>query len=202
MTTEFWVGSSLHWMHAQKTSFNALLSLSFFKPKKKEVHICRGYLLECDAAHREVAGTTRTEKEPLLYIGLSCLPHTYLCEFQNQYLHIPLNELRSWSSFNCSSSEIVPGYCCWSHAANWEIPFSVYKLWIQAIGKTVSGLSLEVVAVSKQLWIWPNHWMHSSKRANPVWIHKNQINQHLIRSTTTVQHQANRKLEMQQAEAT
>ncbi len=156
-------------MHAQKTSFNALLSLSFSKPKKKEVHICRGYLLEWDAAHREVDGTTRTKKESPLYIDLSCLSHTYLCEFQNEYLHIPINEFRSWSSFNYSSSEIVPGYCCWSHAANWEIPFSVYKLWIQ----TVSRLSLEAVAVSKQLWIGPNHWMHSRKRANPVWIHKN-----------------------------
>jgi hypothetical protein len=33
-------------MHAQKTSFDALLSFSFPKPKKKEVHICKGYLLE------------------------------------------------------------------------------------------------------------------------------------------------------------
>jgi hypothetical protein len=35
--------------------------------------------------------------------------------------------------------------------------FFVYKLWIQAIGKTISGLSLEVVAILKQLWIGPNH---------------------------------------------
>jgi hypothetical protein len=34
--------------------------------------------------------------------------------------------------------------------------FFVYKLWIQAIRKTINGLSLEVVA-SKQLWIGPNH---------------------------------------------
>jgi hypothetical protein len=56
MTTKNWVGSSLHWMHAQKNSFNALFSLSFFKPKKKEVHIYKGYLLEWNAIHKEIAG--------------------------------------------------------------------------------------------------------------------------------------------------
>jgi len=60
---------------------SALLYFSFFKPKKKEVHICKGYLLEWDASHREVANTTRIKKEPLLYIDLSCLSHIYFHEF-------------------------------------------------------------------------------------------------------------------------
>jgi hypothetical protein len=111
MTIEFWIGSNLHWMHAQKTSFDALLPFFLFKPKKKKVQICKGYLLEWVAIHRKVLGAIITKKEPLLYIDLSCLSHTYLCEFQNQYLHIPINELRLWNSFNYNSSEIVLGYC-------------------------------------------------------------------------------------------
>jgi len=113
-------------------------------------------MLEWDVAHREIVGATRTKKKPFLYIDLSCLSHTYLCEFQNQYLQIPINELRSWNNFNYNSSEIVPSYC-WSHVVNRKIPFFVYTLWIQAQKWMCWELAFFVKGVAFMVCCTPNH---------------------------------------------